>query len=332
MFVKLFTQILDSSIADDRRLRHFFTDLLLCADPQGFVMMTETAIARRIGSTLDEVLWGLAELEKPDPRSKTTDLEGRRIERVEGSGYGWRIINFETYKALKSAEDMRERTRERVRKHRERKALQQCNNDVTGCNASNPTKRKRKKQTQTKKNTPQTPKGDSPVDLDALNNRSIQPSTPSQCHPDRVSPRHSVTPELTGCHPATDTVSVAILENPNRTPIEPQKETRSKKPKPAPEADIELPYPSEAFREAWTQWLDHKRQIRQKMPETTIKAQFAQMIKWGEAAAIEAIRQSIANNWRGLFAPKSSRSPMNQAEQSETFSAPTYEITDEQTE
>lgn len=148
MFVKLFTQILDSSIADDRRLRHFFTDLLLCADPKGYVMMTESAIARRIGTTLEEVEWGIAELEKPDPRSKTPDMEGRRIERLDGTGYGWRIINFEAYKVLKSADEMREKTKERVRKHRENKALQKGNTDVTPCNAGNTTKRKRQKQTQ----------------------------------------------------------------------------------------------------------------------------------------------------------------------------------------
>ena len=118
MFVKLFNQILDSSIADDRRLRHFFTDILLCSDAQGYVMMTEAAISRRIGTTIEEVTWGLAELMKPDPRSKTPDHEGRRIEAVEGSGYGWRVINFETYKSLRSNEDMRDKTKERVRKFR----------------------------------------------------------------------------------------------------------------------------------------------------------------------------------------------------------------------
>jgi hypothetical protein len=151
MFVKLFTQILDSSIADNRRLRHFFTDLLLCADPQGYVMMTDSAISRRIGATIDEVEWGLGELSRPDARSKTPDYEGRRIEKLEGTGYGWRIVNFESYKALKSADDLREKTKERVRKCRENKKKQgeiddvtQCNADVTPGNACNTMKRQRK--------------------------------------------------------------------------------------------------------------------------------------------------------------------------------------------
>lgn len=156
MFVKLFTQILDSSIADDRRLRHFFTDILLCSDAQGFVMMTEAAIARRIGTTTDEVKWGIAELMKPDPRSKTPDHEGRRLETVVGSGYGWRIINFEAYKALRSAEDMREKTRERVRRFRDKQRdSDECNAHVTPCNAGNAIQSKSK----SKSNTPLPPKG-----------------------------------------------------------------------------------------------------------------------------------------------------------------------------
>lgn len=167
MFVKLFTQILDSSIADDRRLRHFFTDLLLCADPKGYVSMTDSAIARRIGASMDEVTWGLDQLSSPDPRSKTLDFEGRRIERLEGTGYGWRIINFENYKAMKSADDMREKTKERVRKFRESKRTQGKSHDVTLgnavvtlCNASNPMQRQMQMQRQIKKKEdPPTPQG-----------------------------------------------------------------------------------------------------------------------------------------------------------------------------
>ncbi len=138
MFVKLFTQILDSSIADNRRLRHFFTDLLLCSDAKGFVMMTPTAIARRIGTTVEEVEWGLSELEKPDPHSKTPDYEGRRIMRLDGVGYGWLIINYESYRALKDGDQMREATKQRVKRFREKAKAENvtpCNASVTPCNA-----------------------------------------------------------------------------------------------------------------------------------------------------------------------------------------------------
>ena len=137
MFVKLFTQILDSSIADDRKLRHFFTDLLLCADCKGYIIMTPSAIARRIGASVEEVEWGIAELEKPDPNSKTKEDKGKRIEPLGKSGYGWRILNYETYRALKDADQMREATRRRVNRHREKKkVITLCNANVTPCNAN----------------------------------------------------------------------------------------------------------------------------------------------------------------------------------------------------
>ena len=172
MYLKLFTQILDSSIADDRRLRHFFTDFMLCADLKGIVMMTEAAIARRIGATIEEVRWGIAELEKPDPMSKTTDNEGRRIERMEGHGYGWRVINFEMYHAMKTAEEMREKTRIRVQNHRAaRKAAedQRDEDGVTPCNAGNacnPTKTHTKTHTQTKTKTNNEDEKNSSADAD----------------------------------------------------------------------------------------------------------------------------------------------------------------------
>ena len=66
----------------------------------------------------------------------------------------------------------------------------------------------------------------------------------------------------------------------------------------------EHPFPSEAFAEAWGDWLSHKKEVRQPMPSTTIKSQFAQFAKWGEEKAIQSIRKSIQSNWTGLFEPK----------------------------
>lgn len=124
MYVKLFNQILDSSIAQNRRLRHFFTDLLLCSDADGNVLMTNEAISRRTKATMEEVEWGLAELQKPDPASNHQEEGGRRIIPLIGHGYGWKIVNYTAYRALKSARQLRDETAERVRKHRQGKRKQ----------------------------------------------------------------------------------------------------------------------------------------------------------------------------------------------------------------
>lgn len=124
MYVRLYTKILDSSIASSRKLRHFFTDLLLCADPDGNILMTKAAIAKRIDASLEEVEWGLNVLLNPDPETHTTENQGRRIVALDGCGYGWKILNYEIYRDFKTAKELRDSTAERVRNYRERKKLE----------------------------------------------------------------------------------------------------------------------------------------------------------------------------------------------------------------
>ena len=71
-----------------------------------------------------------------------------------------------------------------------------------------------------------------------------------------------------------------------------------------PQVAISLPFDSPEFETAWTLWLTHKKEIGQKMPPTTIKAQLGKLKKWGEPKAILAIENAIAAKWQGLFEPK----------------------------
>lgn len=119
MYVKIFSQILDSSLADDPKLRHFFMDLLLLSDPDGNVIMTPVAIANRTRSELSHVQWALEELQKPDRHSLTPDCDGRRIVPLEGHGYGWKIVNYHIYRDYKTAKEMRKASAERVKRWRE---------------------------------------------------------------------------------------------------------------------------------------------------------------------------------------------------------------------
>jgi hypothetical protein len=124
MYVKIFSQILDSSLADDRKLRHFFMDLLLLSDPDGNVIMTPNAIATRIRAGVEEAEWGLTQLQKPDSGSLSKENEGRRLVPLEGHGYGWRIVNYHTYRDYKTAKEMREASAARVKKWREKKKFE----------------------------------------------------------------------------------------------------------------------------------------------------------------------------------------------------------------
>lgn len=142
MYAKVFTQIFDSSIADDYHLRHFFMDLLVLADINGVVDMTPAAIAGRTRIPIDQVQAHLANLESPDPESRTRDHDGRRIVRLdEHRTWGWCILNYDKFRAIASEDQRKALTRERVRKHREKR-----NASVTPSNACNATQTQTQRQ------------------------------------------------------------------------------------------------------------------------------------------------------------------------------------------
>jgi len=121
MFAKVFSSILDSSIADDWQMRVVFTDLLVLADKDGVVDMTAESIARRTNVPLDIVKDRLAKLELPDPSSRTPDCEGRRITRLDPHrDWGWRITNFVKYRESATKEMLRMSDAERKREYRSR--------------------------------------------------------------------------------------------------------------------------------------------------------------------------------------------------------------------
>ena len=78
-----------------------------------------------------------------------------------------------------------------------------------------------------------------------------------------------------------------------------KRETQSLK----PSGDAPLPFESKAFADAWAMWLEHRKEIKKKPTENAKRLQLAQLAKWGEAKAIEAIKKSITSGWIGLFEP-----------------------------
>jgi hypothetical protein len=148
MYAKVFAQIFDSSIAEDWQVRHVFIDFLTLADLNGVLDMTPEAIARRTNVPLEIITRAIGELEKPDPKSRTPDDDGRRIVRIdEHRSWGWLIVNYQKYRAIASEEQRRARTKERVQRHRER----QRNPPVTPCNASNAMQKQSQKEKQKEK-------------------------------------------------------------------------------------------------------------------------------------------------------------------------------------
>jgi len=86
------------------------------------------------------------------------------------------------------------------------------------------------------------------------------------------------------------------------------KET-AKDAKPAEVQGVTLPaeLETETFRAAWAEWLAYRRECKvSPYKPRALAAQLAMLAEWGHDVAIESIRQSIRQQWRGLFEPKAS--------------------------
>jgi hypothetical protein len=131
MFAKVFSQIFDSSIAMDHVVRHVFMDMLVLADRDGVVDMTQDAIARRTNVPLEIIMSALERLSQPDDRSRSGDEEGRRIVLIDSHrDWGWQIVNYHHYRDLKDEEARRQYFRDKKREQRARQHSHTLSNGV----------------------------------------------------------------------------------------------------------------------------------------------------------------------------------------------------------
>lgn len=110
-----------------------FQQMLILANQDGVVDMTPEAICRRTNIPLKIIARGIAKLEQPDSRSRSGDMEGRRIVRIDSHrDWGWWIVNYQHYRELAKAEEKREADRVRIASKRESEKALTINN-VAGC-------------------------------------------------------------------------------------------------------------------------------------------------------------------------------------------------------
>jgi len=108
--------------------------LIVLADADGIVDMTPQAIAAHTSIPLDIITKGISKLEETDPYSRTPGEDGRRIVLIdEHKPWGWQLVNYQKYKHLKDSDEVREQTRERVKRFREKRNAEK--RDVTLGNA-----------------------------------------------------------------------------------------------------------------------------------------------------------------------------------------------------
>lgn len=121
MYGKLFAQMYDGTLGTRGPWEALvtFQQLIILADKQGGVDMTAEAIARRTTIPLEVIKRGLTALQKADPQSRTPDEDGRRIVPLaDNRTWGWRIVNYDKYRKIRTADERREYLRQYQRDRR----------------------------------------------------------------------------------------------------------------------------------------------------------------------------------------------------------------------
>jgi uncharacterized phage protein (TIGR02220 family) len=143
VFAKIFTQIFDSSIADDWQVRVVFEDLLILADASGIVDMTPESIAARTRIPIKVIRRALVELQKPDSRSRTPTEDGRRLTLLsDHRDWGWKITNYTKYREIRKEFDRKQYMRNYMKENRPSRAKvkqvkQESNPSLTEVNEVN---------------------------------------------------------------------------------------------------------------------------------------------------------------------------------------------------
>lgn len=121
MYAKLFTSIYQGTLRGNSHGLLVFTNLLAHCDREGIADIHPRAIAEEVGLPIDAVRSALEVLESPDDESRSPEEQGRRIIRMdEHRAWGWRVVNYAKYRAIRSEDDRREQNREAQARWREK--------------------------------------------------------------------------------------------------------------------------------------------------------------------------------------------------------------------
>lgn len=135
MYGKIFESIYKGSLMTDGGFMAVYTfiTMIVNCDKDGVVDMSEKALGKLMGLPDDVIVWedykvALDILESEDKYSNLPSENGRRIIPMSiltdgENNRGWWIVNHEYYKKLGGKHDQKEKTRERVRRFRERQKV-----------------------------------------------------------------------------------------------------------------------------------------------------------------------------------------------------------------
>jgi hypothetical protein len=112
MYGKIFASLYQGTLRGRAHEILVFTNMIACADQTGIVDKHPKAIAEEIGLDIEATRQAIESLEAPDPESRSLDHGGARIVKAfDGRAWGWQIVNYMKYRAIRSEEDRREQNR-----------------------------------------------------------------------------------------------------------------------------------------------------------------------------------------------------------------------------
>lgn len=121
MYCKLFASLYQGTLRGKSDEILVFTNLLAHCGRDGTVDKHFRAISEETGLSLDEVKAAITVLESPDEESRSPEEEGARIKRLdEHRVWGWQVVNYGKYRAIRSEDDRAEQNRLAQQRWRER--------------------------------------------------------------------------------------------------------------------------------------------------------------------------------------------------------------------
>src|SRR5665213_2251256 len=121
MYGKIFEQLYTSTLAlkGPWQAMALWPHMIGLSDQHGEVDMPAGIISRKTLLPQEVVDAGLAALSEPDPLSRNSDYDGRRIVLIDPDrSWGWRLVNYQRYSNLRSEDERREYHRNKMREIR----------------------------------------------------------------------------------------------------------------------------------------------------------------------------------------------------------------------
>ncbi len=133
-YTKLSHSILTSTLwMEDAHTRLVWVTMLAMKDRHGEVMGSIPGLANVARVPVEACRAAIAKFLAPDPDSRTTDHEGRRIEAIQG---GWLVLNHAAYRDMDSDEDRRRKDAVRQQRVRDRRKESSRRDGVTNSTSS----------------------------------------------------------------------------------------------------------------------------------------------------------------------------------------------------